>query len=185
MSTAETGDAKVVADAVENAKELLTSERAEELRQMDLLDPPSPAEMVEAKEALGPNAGKLAILAEARARKRGRPPGARNKRTDDFKRWMLSLGPHPARVLMETAGAPTEVLMELSGKSWMECRDRQIRCAEALMPYFESKMPVAVDMTFTGVSDLVIEGVTHSRDEIGTLLDGEFLEVPDDEDRAA
>ena len=83
--------------------------------------------------------------------------------------------------MMEIQATPTEVLMQASKNSYLECLDRRIRCAEALMPYLESKKPVAVDMTFTGVADLVIEGVTHTRDEVSDLIDGDFVELDDDD----
>ena len=174
------GDAKIVGDVVAGAKALLMSERAEELRQLDLLDPPTPEEMLEARADLGRNAGRLAVVAHAREKKRGRPLGARNKRSDDFAAYILQNGgADPAIFLGRAIATPTEVLMEASGKSYLECYDRQIRCAEALQPYFHSKKPVAVDLSFAGVADLFIEGVTHSREEIGDIIDADYLPVDD------
>lgn len=178
MSTPETGDAMIAREAVDQAKALLASDRAEELRQLDLLDQPSPEEMLEARDLLGYGATGRDVAVEARKR-RGRPPGSTNKRTDDFARYILSFGQHPAKTMMEIQSTPTEILMQASKKSYLECLDRRIRCAEALMPYLESKKPVAVDVSFSGVADLVIEGVTHSRDEIAELIDGEFIDVAD------
>lgn len=180
MSTPDSGDAMIAAEAVAQAKVLLDSDRAAELRQLDLLDNPSPEDMLEAREELGYGASGRAVAELARDKRHGRPKGARNKRTDDFARWLLSFGQHPAKTMMEIQATPTEVLMEASKKPYLECLDRRIRCAEALMPYLESKKPVAVDMTFTGIADLVIEGVTHSRDEIGELIEGDYLPVDDD-----
>jgi hypothetical protein len=180
MSTAETGDALIAREAVGQAKALLETERAAELRQLDLLDQPSPEEMLEAREDLGFGASGRAVATEARQRRRGRPEGARNKRTDDFARWLLSFGQHPAKTMMQVQATPTEVLMEASKKSYLECLDRRIRCAEALMPYLESKKPVAVDLSFSNVADLMIEGVTHSRDELGEMIEGEYLDTADE-----
>ena len=178
MSTPETGDAALVRQAVDNAKTLLADREATE-QQLSLLEPVSPEDVLEAREALGFGAGKLAVLAEARARRRGRPPGAKNKRTDDFAKWINGFGQHPAITLMQISSTDTEVLVGLSGKSYLECLDRRIRCAEALLPYLESKKPVAVDMTFSGVADLIIQGVTHSDGEIAEMLEGDFLPVDD------
>lgn len=197
MST-ETGDAKVVADIVAEAKAMLATER-EELRQLDMLDPISPEEMLEAREALGPEAGRLAVLRHARQGKRGRPLGARNKRTDDFARWLLSFGQHPAITMMQIQATPPELLIEASKQervhsfradgtanvviermTYGEAQALRTRCSEGLLPYLESKKPVAVDMNFSGVSDLLIEGLTHSREEIQDIVDADFLQVDDE-----
>lgn len=178
MST-ETGDAQITAEAVADAKALLESERAEELRQLDLLDPPSPEEMLEAKEELGAGAGRLAVVAYAREKKRGRPKGARNKRTEDFRRWVLGQGRHPTAFMVEVYSTPTEVLMQLSGKSYLECLDRQIRCAENIQPYMESKKPVEVNLDATGDFNLIVPGMNISEADADKIIAGEFIELGD------
>lgn len=194
MSTPETGDAKLVADVMSDAKSMLTAAEAEEARQLDMLAPTA-EEMVEAREALGPAAGKMAVLREARNR-RGRPKGSKNRRTDDLARYLLGFGQHPAITMMQIQSTPPEVLIEASKQekvhsfsklgeprivierlTYSEAQSLRIRCAEGLMPYFESKKPVAVDMTFSGVADLIIEGVTHSREEVADIVDADFLDL--------
>lgn len=194
MSTPETGDAKLVADVMRDARSLLSAAEAEEARQLDMLAPTA-EEMVEAREALGPNAGKMAVLREARAR-RGRPPGSRNKRTDDLAKYLLGFGQHPAITMMQIQSTPPEVLIEASKQekvhsfsklgeariviermTYSEAQALRTRCAEGLMPYFESKKPVAVDMTFNGVADLIIEGLTHSSEEVADIVDADFLDL--------
>lgn len=188
---------KSVADAlVRQSRELLDAARAE-AEQLDLLDPIGPEDMVEAREALGPNAGRLAVVREARERKRGRPKGVRNKRGDDFARYILSFGQHPGITMMKIQSTPPEILMEASARervkvtdkgeivkftetmSYGEAQSLIVRCAEALQPYIESKRPVAVDVSFAGVSDLIIEGVTHTADEIADIVEAEFLPLDD------
>ncbi len=200
MSTPETGDAKIVGDAIRDAKEQLALQLAEE-RQLSLLDPVGPEDVAEAREALGPNAGNLAVLSEARARKRGRPAGARNKRSDDFARWLMNFGQHPAITLMQISSTPPEVLIENSKRekvhsftkhgqpnvvvetmTYEAAQALRTRCAEGLMPYFESKRPVAIDMSFSGVADLIIAGVTHDQDEIDGMIEAEFAEYRADDD---
>lgn len=194
MST-ETGDAKVAADFVADAKAMVEAERVQ-AEQLDLLDPVSPEDMLVAREELGPGAGRLGVLRRARESKRGRPPGARNKRTDDFAKYLLGFGQHPAITMMQIQATPPEVLIEASQQekvhsfrkdgqpnlvierlSYEAAQSLRIRCAEALMPYVESKRPVAVDMTFTGVADLVIEGITHTAQEVADIVDAEFLAI--------
>lgn len=175
MST-DTGVASVMADvAAETQRQL--DERAEELRQLEFADPITGEEMVAARQELGPVAPRLSVLARARENRRGRPPGAKNKRTDDMVRYLSQFGTDPLVGAMVLQSEPPEVLAERWGCKVLEVVDRQLRSRELLAPYMHSKKPVAVDMTFTGVADLVIEGVTHSRDEIGELIEGDFLPV--------
>ncbi|CAD7335179.1 hypothetical protein FIM10_01875 [Sphingomonadales bacterium 56] len=196
MST-ESGTGKVAADMLDEAKSLVEAAQAEEAQQLDLLGDVTPEDMVEAREALGQNAGKMAVLREARERKRGRPKNSRNKRTDDFARYLMQFGQHPAITMMQIQSTPQEVLIEASRQpkvhsfsksgranivtermTYAEATSLRIRCAEALMPYLESKKPVAVDMTFSGISDLIIEGVTHSSQEVSDIVDAEFISLP-------
>jgi hypothetical protein len=188
----ETGDAKIAADFVGDAKAMVTAAQADE-EQLDLLEQPSPEEMAEARERLGPNAGRLAVLREAReARGRGRPKGARNKRTDDFARYLLSFGQHPAITMMQIQATAPEALIEASEQpkvhsfrkdgtpnmvierlSYEAAQSLRIRCAEALLPYLESKKPVAVDARIVGVT--VIEEIGgHGA---GDIDDGDYVEV--------
>lgn len=169
MAEAATGDAAIIASVVDQAKALL-AEQAADAEQLDLLEPVTPEDMVEARAALGPNAGQLAVVLAARERKRGRPPGARNKRTDDFARYLLQFGTHPAITMMQIQATEPEMLIEASrtevrtglirdGKPETVFREMtyeaaqalRVRCAEGLLPYLESKKPVAIDATIRGV----------------------------------
>lgn len=181
----------VAAAAIDQAKALVDLASVEE-QQLDLLDPPSPEEVAEAREALGPEAGRMAVLREARSRRRGRPKGARNKRSDDFAKWLSSFGQDPAITLMQIQSTPEEVLVELSRKTIQKltkgggkidlevetltfegATSLRIRCAEALMPYFHGKQPVQVDMNIRGV-DVIEEA---PRQLTAQAIDGEFVEV--------
>ncbi len=202
MST-ETGDAKVIADVMADAKALVAAERVQ-AEQLDLLEEVTPEDMVEAREQLGPNAGRLAVLRQARETKRGRPKGARNKRTDDFAKYLLSHGQHPAITMMQIQAAAPEVLIEASkrltrrtegkGKSakvieelvptldYHAAQSLRIRCAEGLLPYLEQKLPVKVDLSFGGLSDLIIAGVTHTEAQVQDVLDAEFTSIDGEEE---
>jgi hypothetical protein len=193
------GEQGVMAAALSDAKSLLEAAAVEE-EQLDLLAPPSPEEMAEAREDLGPEAGKLAVLRHAREKRRGRPKGARNKRTDDFARYLLSFGQHPAITMMQIQSTPPEALIEASKQekvhsfskagearivverlSYEQAQSLRIRCAEGLMPFLESKKPVAVDMTIRGV-DVIEEA---PRQLTGGAVDGDFVEVAPVEDEGA
>lgn len=194
MSTDLTGDAAVAADAIAESKRVFEEGRDRAAEQLDLLGTPTAEEMLEARRRVGPNAGALTVLDEAR---RGRPKGSRNKRTDDYARFLLSHGQDPGVTMIQIASTPPEVLMEASKRvvtkaikdrlvtytesmSYHEALSLKLRAAEGVQPYINSKMPVAVDMTFSGAGDLIIEGVTHSREELDAVIDAEFLPVDDD-----
>jgi hypothetical protein len=86
MSTPETATASWSGDVLADAKAMVLNAQ-QSAEQLDMLDPVSPEEMMEAREQLGPDAGTFAVLSHAREQKRGRPKGSRNKRTDDFARY--------------------------------------------------------------------------------------------------
>lgn len=187
MST-ETGDAAVAKAAVDQAQQQL-AERAAEEEQLSLLDPLTAEEIHEAREAIGSGAGMVTVLQEARKRRAGRPKGVRNKRTDDFARYIAQFGQDPAITLMQIQSTTPEELVNRSEMldpvkrrmSYGDAQALRVRCAEALMPYIHSKKPVAVDMTFSGVSDLYIEGVTHSSAEMADIIDADFMPLDDAE----
>lgn len=184
MSTDRTGKS-VADDAIRSAKALVEQAREREAEQLDLLGVPDPEDIVEAREKLGKRAGPLAVLAEAR--KRGRPKGVKNRRTDDFRKYILGFGQHPAITLMQIQNTPAEVLVERSAavdpvKRRMSLGDAEqlrTRCAESLLPYIEGKQPVRVDMTVTGGSDLIIEGWGGSTGKVIDLMEAEFADLDD------
>lgn len=175
------GGKKAAQDMLAEAKDQVEAARVEEARQLSLLGPPSPEEMELARNKLGPRAGNLAVLAEAR--KGGRKPGSRNRRTEDFRRYILGFGRHPALTMMEIQNTPPEVLVERSRAldppkrrlSYGEAQALRVRCAEGLMPFIESKMPVAVDFTANGDFNLIIPGVNVSEDDARRAADGQFV----------
>lgn len=174
---------------IRDAKALVERAASHEAEQLDLLGVPDPEDIVMAREALGGEAGPVAVLQEAR--RRGRPKGVRNRRTDDFRKFILGFGQHPAVTLMQIQSTPAEVLVERSAamdppKRRMtigEAEQLRVRCAESLLPFIEGKMPVKVEMNFAGVSDLIIEGVTHTSDEMADILEADFAPIDDDEER--
>lgn len=195
MSTANTGDDGIAAEALGEARKALETHE----EQLSLLEPVSPEETAMVRQELGPEASPMAVLQEARLRRAGRQKGARNKRSDDFRRWILSFGPHPAIGLMKFANSSPEALMENSKRvvrrltkkgeivefvemiSYAEAMNLIIRAKDVLMPYLESKRPTAMDVSLVGVSDLIIAGMTHSEREVESLLEADFIEIEDEE----
>ena len=180
MST-DSGD-KAVAGAVLDEAQALVAAAAAEEEQLDLLEPLTAGELEDVRNDLGAGAGLIAVMREARARK-GRPKGARNKRTDDFARYISQFGQDPAITLMQIQSTPTEELVARSRlldlpkrqMSYSDAESLRIRCAEALLPYIHSKKPVAVDATIRGV--IVQEQIGEIRDRAGATIDGVILGV--------
>lgn len=182
---------------IDDVRKGYEADRANE-EQMSLLDPVSPEEMVEAREALGPDAGHMSVLREARERRKGRPKGARNKRTDDLAKYLLQFGEDPLVGAMRLASTPPEVLIEASKQekvhsfskagaprivierlTYAEANALIMRARELVAPYIHGKKPVAIVHDFSGLKDLVIEGVTHSREEVQDIVEADFVAIED------
>ena len=170
-------------DAVRAAKALVEAPGAQ-AEQLQFL--PTPEDMMEAQAVLREgNRGDINqrdVLAEAR-RGGGRKPGSRNRRTDDFSRWILSLGQHPAVTLMKIQSTPPEVLVERSAamdpaKRRMSYGDAQnliARCADILLPYIEGKKPIAIDLNTKGDFNLLIPGVNIAPEDAHAMATGQFV----------
>lgn len=183
------GTAQIARNAVDTSRALLAAAVTEE-EQLDLLETPSPEEIAEAREEMGEEAGGLSVVRRAREKRgAGRPPGVRNRRTDDFEKYILSFGQDPALTMMQIQASAPEVLIEASRRtvkkvvkdhvieieeaiSYHEAQSLRIRCAEGLMPYVHSKKPVAIDARILGVT--IVEEVSDGRI---SLIDGDSVRV--------
>lgn len=175
------GGKQLAEDVLAEAKRLQEDALAEE-EQLSLLEPISAEEMAEAHEALGGEAGPLAVLRHAREKRKGRPRGSRNRRTDNFQRYLSQFGPDPAVALMMIIADSEEAMVERSRAmdpvkrqlSYGDARQFRMRAAEGLMPYWHGKQPVRVDATIRGV---------HLHEHIGDVdrgaatIDGEIIGV--------
>jgi hypothetical protein len=190
MST-DYGPAAVIDEAMRDARELLAGEQAREA-QLDLLDPLTSEEMVEAREELGGNASHLAVLKQARANRAGRPKGARNRRTDDLVAYLSEYGPDPAVAAMRIIGTTEELMIQRSistqdGKRRMtfsEAQAHRMRMIELMLPYWHGKKPVQVDVSFAGVGDLNIDAYVAAAPKPIDVIDADFMAVDDDADSA-
>ncbi len=161
------------------SKQLVEEAAAEETEaQMDLLEPLTAEEKAVAQDQLGPNAQPLAVLKQARENRKGRPPGSRNRRTDDFVSYVSQFGPDPAVAMMKIIGEDEDAMIARSRQidpikkrlSFAEARAMRIRCAETMMPYFHGKKPVEVDATVRGV--MIVEEISQARDVVNHTIDG-------------
>lgn len=104
----------------------------------------------------------------------GRKPGSKNRQNRAFQEYLLQFGPQPGVTQMRFLGRPVEQLAAELGCSKLEAAQLQIRCDDNLLPYFASKMPVAVAHRFEG-------DVTINFFEGGAAIDGGEL-VPEGAD---
>lgn len=110
-------------------------------------------------------------VAIAERRGRGRPPGSRNRQNQKFREQLLALsgGVHPGLVLARTYAMPVETLAATLECTRAEAYAFQMRAAAELMPYFEGKQPVQVDIRQRSDVVLVMAG--------GNQVDGGTLEA--------
>ena len=104
-------------------------------------------------------------------RRRGRPKGSRNRRSEDLIRYLGGRYAHPLEILMQVASRPTDVLAAELGCKRVEALAIQKSAAVEALPYFESKKPVAVQ-----VDSRVIQLVIHEHaaaSDAAVSIDGE------------
>lgn len=77
----------------------------------------------------------------------GRPPGARNKRTERTIAWLMSRHRDPRQVLLEIAEANVGDLAALLSCSLHEALQEKRLAAIGVLPYVAQKQPLAVDVT--------------------------------------
>ena len=97
----------------------------------------------------------------------GRPPGAKNKSTDEWSRYILSRYRSPLIALAEIASAtPAKLADELSRTltkdkrvSELQALEMIVKAAEKLAPYLHQKQPIALDGGGAGLLQIVIGDV--------------------------
>lgn len=107
---------------------------------------PDASEVLAIQAEMGGDIGAAVIEWRRRAGKGGRKRGAVNRKSADFARYLLQFGPHPGVAMMRTIARPVEMLAAELGCDKLEAASLQQRAAAELLPYFESKKPVAVDL---------------------------------------
>lgn len=89
-------------------------------------------------------------------RGRGRPKGARNRRTEEMVDYLLSRHTSPLEFLATVYTRPVEVLAAEVECSKREALAMQIAAAEKLAPYLHQRQPTAVELDAKGEVHLVI-----------------------------
>ena len=116
---------------------------------------------------------------DAAGGRRGRPPGARNRKSVDFEKWYYAMGyPDPAQCLAELMTLDPLDLRDVARAAGMEPPDinqvLQIRKAAAadLMPYLHGKKPTEVVVTDERLPILVVASGTNQMAEAAKLIEG-------------
>ena len=107
----------------------------------------------------------------------GRKRGSKNRRTDDFSRWLLSHGPHPGLFLTRVLARPVEMLAAEARCDVKDALALQIRCADILLPFHEGKKPVEVNVNGKGGMALYIGGMESPGTIDGGTIEGEQLSI--------
>lgn len=130
--TSGSGHAGVVAAAVKGVAEgIAAADAAAAGEQIPMFEPPT---------RFADDDGAI----ERARRQRGRPPGAANRSTKEFREWLLRRGEHPLQWMMRWASHTPESLARELGCTMLEAFDRLKALHQELAPYFAAKM-VAVD----------------------------------------
>lgn len=98
-----------------------------------------------------------AVAAEAR-RGPGRPKGAKNRSTQEWRDYLLAQGSSPLLQLLRVANANPIELATVLGCKPLEALDRILAAADKLAPYLHQKMPVALEGGPQNLVQLVIQG---------------------------
>lgn len=160
MAVHRSGISKEVADAIEDAGEVPAVQPL-----LPLVDAEAAAAAIDA--------GRIGSMAIDEARKAGRPRGSRNKRTEQFRQFILARYAHPGEALAATYSRPVDALAAELGCTRLEAAQMQIKAAAELLPYIESKMPVAVGVSAEGQIQLIL--ATGGGDGARQIVDGGTL----------
>lgn len=93
----------------------------------------------------------------AQRRGPGRPPGSRNRRTEEWTDFILGNYRSPLLFLAETYTRPAAVLAAELNCKMQDAFKMQVAAAEALAPFVHQKQPVAVQVDASGIVTLVLE----------------------------
>jgi hypothetical protein len=121
-------------------------------------------------QAPTPAAEQLALLpgggeAEAAAQRaelveqpsRGRPKGSKNRRTEEWARYVTSRYGSPLEALARVMHDGPAALARELGVSLVDGFDRWLRVTEALMPYVHGKQPTAVTLDNVAAAPVVLQ----------------------------
>lgn len=107
----------------------------------------------------------------------GRPPGAINKRTQEWVDHILGRYQSPLIFLAETYSRPVEQLAQEIGTDKADAFKLQLEAAKQLAPYLHQKQPLAVQVDSKGVVQIVLEAPDGALAPLGSADEGPLLEI--------
>jgi len=119
----------------------------------------------------------------------GRPPGSKNKRTAEWTDYILSRHVSPLVFLAQTYSRPTGDLADELVCKKEDAFRIQIAAAKELAPYVHQKQPVAVEVSASGVVQLVLEASPdiaaafageHQSGDGSVVIEGEIVDEGDE-----
>lgn len=138
----------------------------------DLCALPDPFQLDLLRDAVpGRDAATAVALAERQGP--GRRPGSLNKRNAKFREQLLGMcgGQHPAMVLARTTTTPVDQLAAILKCSRAEAFGFQQRAAAELLPYLESKQPVAVEISRRADVVLIMPAGSSTPEQLDAIAD--------------
>ncbi|MDP2207047.1 MAG: hypothetical protein Q8K65_12165 [Alphaproteobacteria bacterium] len=114
----------------------------------------------------------------------GRPAGAKNRSTQEWRKFLLSRHASPLQAMMQTYSLPTDELARLLSCTKAEAFKLQMQCAKECAPYLHQKMPLAIDTGDQGLIQLTINMGQHAAPIDAKTVEGmavQVLNMVDDE----
>lgn len=129
----------------------------------------------------------VVLVRELQERRRaGRPPGARNRRSESLAAQVERLFGNPVLRAAALATMPVQELAAALGCKPFEALQEQRLWLSTVLPYVAARMPIAVDVTNHRVVNLTIvdgtEAVEHDASDVVEVVD--YQRVSDEPDAA-
>lgn len=124
------------------------------LDEMGVTDQP-PAPEAEQLDLLGLPVAHI-VGGEVRPRGPGRPPGARNRRTEDWEAYLSTRYTHPLETLAQISAQSVDALSKALGCKPLEALQEKRLAAIALLPFMAQRRPLALDVSNHEVVHLTI-----------------------------
>ena len=148
--------AEALSAAMQAAETTGVADEPEQLALLPLMPAEDLAQAAPVKERRGP----------------GRPKGSVDRRTAEWRDYVLRRYPHPLVALAESWSRPVEVLAKELGCSRLEAFQEQRHAVVAALPYLVRRMPQEVDVSGQGVLPLQI---VIGQGQVGQLADPDSL----------
>lgn len=145
----------------------------------ELHDPaaPPPGTMEAQQLALLPFDNKIAEKNIPSPRGAGRPPGAKNKNTEEWRKFLLSQYASPLEGLFQTFSLPIDDICVMLSCTKLEAFKLQLMAMKEAAPYVHQKMPLALEGGEKGLISLFMNFNPQSTAAVGNQAEGAIIEM--------